>query len=384
MPSARFMWIPGLLTLAIHASEPQMQEIELAADGLVSFSPRSPPTVASLLDNKEATRPAMAMTVLSAEQDASATAAMEKRLQQPKRNWTDMNRKYKEAAEILSRDVHGEDNEDYTKSLRYSNRSSFINGAWKAVKYSPGPQGPPGAILTSNFGPPGPQGPPGRIGIPGPTGETGPRGADAIGYPGERGGQGVTGPRGAPGPPGVMGPPGPRGPAGDYAPSTGVWQKVMGYYETTLTEMGNKMHRKFQGLHRNVGVMNEQVAVFKARHRVLKDGAHHLHGYIMKSFDQVAASLHDAESVDGVANKLAKSRTPMTDVNDAQKLLGVMSKNGQATRKTHQMRHEIQKRRDEQAKGVLISESDALGSEKSAGRRPEMVFGFTLLLVLLH
>ena len=65
--------------------------------------------------------------------------------------------------------------------------------------------GPPGALITSLFGEPGPIGPRGATGPIGPAGPEGPAGAAAIGPPGE------LGPDGPHGPLGPHGNPGPRG-----------------------------------------------------------------------------------------------------------------------------------------------------------------------------
>jgi len=146
----------------------------------------------------------------------------------------------------------------------------------------------------------------------------------------------------------------------------------LNYYKSVLVDMDNRSHRKFQGLHRNVVIMNEQVALYKARHEALSDSAHHLHGKAMNSYDKVAASLQDAESVDHVAIKLAKTQTPTKDLHDASKLLDMMKNN---TIKTLDENAKMAQMRNGRAS--LIANTDAV--EKNLSRRATMVFGFVML-----
>jgi len=375
MTSADFMRILGLLILV--RSSCTQHQVELSADGATLQMREATIRPAALQDKTLLqAHSVQRKSTISAERDAIDKEALRKgsHLGKPAGYWDKENREYQEAVENLTRSAYGEDEEDYQQA----NKTKLINDSWHVVQPLPGPRGPPGAILTGVFGPSGKVGAIGRIGIQGEPGDKGPRGADAIGWQGEAGLPGAAGPKGPPGPPGVFGWPGVRGPIGDHAPTTGVWEKVLNYYKNVVGDMDNKSHRKFQGLHRNVVIMNEQVALFKARYEALKDGAHQLHGKAINSYDMVAASLQDAESVEHVASKLAKTKTPLKDIHDASKLLDMMKNNTLENEKQLETPDEkaqlIQMR---SGRASLMANTDA--SEKSLSRRATMVFGFVML-----
>mgnify|MGYP002803551435 CR=1 FL=1 len=184
--------------------------------------------------------------------------------------------------------------------------------------------GPPGALITSLFGEPGPIGPRGATGPIGPAGPEGPAGAAAIGPPGELGPDGPHGPLGPHGNPGPRGVAGPEGPVGGPPEETQVWNHILDYYKEVLKNMSATNGRRARAVNKDLSLMNQQAALFQARHNGIRGGAMHIHAYLLRSYARVASSLSQATRLDESVSEMVSHPTPRQGLRDAERLLPVV------------------------------------------------------------
>ncbi|CAL1146249.1 unnamed protein product [Cladocopium goreaui] len=184
--------------------------------------------------------------------------------------------------------------------------------------------GPPGALVSSIYGEPGPMGARGPTGPAGPTGPQGPPGAAARGPPGELGPDGPHGPTGPHGNPGQRGIPGPEGPVGDPPAETKVWNNILDYYKEVLKNMSSTNGRRARAVNKDLSLMNQQAALFQARHNGIRSGAMGLHAYLLRSFSRVASSLSQAARLDESVSEMASHPTSRQGLRDAERLLPVV------------------------------------------------------------
>eukprot|EP00931_Biecheleriopsis_adriatica_P106112 TRINITY_DN80628_c0_g1_i1.p1 TRINITY_DN80628_c0_g1~~TRINITY_DN80628_c0_g1_i1.p1 ORF type:complete len:370 (+),score=67.57 TRINITY_DN80628_c0_g1_i1:92-1201(+) len=192
------------------------------------------------------------------------------------------------------------------------------------VMGAPGPPGPPGIVITATMGLPGAQGPQGLRGPPGSKGLPGPPGASAIGPKGYHGGVGPPGPPGPPGVPGPEGNPGPDGPLGQAAPETQSWNKLLSFYSDVVHNMEETVGKNNREINKDLGVMNQQVALFQARHRGIKEGTDSLQSYMNRAHADMTSAMRREESLDHRVKSMASRQPPRQDLNTVKHLLPLM------------------------------------------------------------
>ena len=128
-------------------------------------------------------------------------------------------------------------------------------------------KGENGMLVTAIYGLPGPPGPEGPEGMMGPPGPKGSLGAAVVGPRGVLGPPGSQGPQGERGDVGPQGPSGPLGPPGPQPKETGQWKRLLDFYTKEYKQMEDASTKKISAYNKDVGIMNQQVGLFKVGER---------------------------------------------------------------------------------------------------------------------
>eukprot|EP00930_Biecheleria_cincta_P047113 TRINITY_DN3259_c0_g1_i2.p1 TRINITY_DN3259_c0_g1~~TRINITY_DN3259_c0_g1_i2.p1 ORF type:complete len:356 (+),score=59.47 TRINITY_DN3259_c0_g1_i2:180-1247(+) len=236
--------------------------------------------------------------------------------------WAEQNERAATAAEALADYLPQADHAEVPKVATDSD-SDHSSQKYEVVQLQ-GEKGEDGMLVTAIYGPPGPPGPEGPAGMIGPPGPKGLPGAAVVGPRGVTGPPGPQGPQGERGDVGPEGPSGPLGPPGPQPKETGQWKRLLDFYTKEYNKMEDASTKKISTFNKDVGVMNQQVALFKVRHTAVKTGMESLHKYMIKSYSQIEQSTANVKKVNEIATKLNRSSTPKEDLNTANNLVGVM------------------------------------------------------------
>lgn len=98
---------------------------------------------------------------------------------------------------------------------------------------------------------------------------------------------GLSGAAGTPGEPGTVGPVGPMGPRGAagqaaLAPAEySKWMQIVKYYTEVVAKMEQTASHHVRGVNREVSMLQQQSAIFKARSYAVNNGSVDLYHYML-------------------------------------------------------------------------------------------------------
>lgn len=306
------------------SQELRMMRREDPAEGQEDVVPES-----TTLDEAELADPVEDQTVddtteIAAAESTPAPKEVPDELQEMHQYWGEQNEKAAKAAEEIANYLPQADEAEPPQPTptEQDEEQEPSDNSSKVVSIE-GEKGEGGMLVSASFGPPGPQGAVGHVGLPGPAGPKGLPGAAVVGPRGEMGPPGPQGPQGERGGIGPDGPTGPRGPPGPQPSETAQWTRLLDFYQSEFSKMENDSSWKISAYNSDVGVMNQQMALFRVRHTAVNSGVHALHKYIEKSFSQIADSTNTVQKIDNIATKINTSGTSTEDLRTAQMMSGV-------------------------------------------------------------
>ncbi|CAJ1333737.1 unnamed protein product [Effrenium voratum] len=181
------------------------------------------------------------------------------------------------------------------------------------------PAGQPAVVMAGIYGRNGDRGGRGPTGPPGGPGPEGPTGASIIGHTGIMGIGGLTGKKGKTGQTGARGLPGTPGQPGSPPPDFQKWHRLLQYYEHVVGKMETAATKNVRVYNRDVSMMQQQSALYKARTFALNNGSQELHHKMVDSYKRMVKSVSSAQEVDDYLARMSMA-TPLDSLHDAQRL----------------------------------------------------------------